>query len=281
MNELPIETGEAQAFMEELYAYLLDKVPTVILAIIVLFVGLRVVALITKLFRKSLERNNVEVTVRRFVGNLINWLLKVALILSVASMLGIETTSFIAILGAAGLAVGLALQGTLQNFAGGVVILVLKPFKVGDFIDAVGYMGTVDEIQIFVTKLRTPQNRVVIIPNSKLSNDSLVNFSAQETVRIDFTIGVGYESDLQKTKEVLEHIVSSDTRILKDPEPQVVVGELADSSVNFYVRPWVKSEDYWDVYFDVTERMKLELDAAGINIPFPQMDVHVQQNGNA
>ena len=183
--------------------------------------------------------------------------------------------SFVAIIGAAGLAVGLALQGTLQNFAGGVIILILRPFKVGDYIEGSGHAGTIKEIQIFNTVMLTPDNKKIIIPNGGLSNASITNYSAQPTRRVDMVFGIGYDDDIKKAKELLETIVTGDERVLKDPIHQIAVSELADSSVNFVVRPWVNAADYWDVYFDMHEKIKLEFDKAGISIPFPQRDVHI------
>ena len=190
-------------------------------------------------------------------------------------MVGVEMTSFIAVLGAAGLAVGLALQGTLQNFAGGVIILLFKPYKVGDYIETQGYAGTVKEIQIFTTIMHTPDNKVIIIPNSPIATGSLINYSAQETRRVDFTFGIGYGDDIEKAKKVLNNILDKHEKVMKDPLPFVRVVELADSSVNFAVRAWAKSADYWDVYLDVTEAVKKSFDKEGISIPFPQSDVHI------
>jgi small conductance mechanosensitive channel len=192
-------------------------------------------------------------------------------------MVGIATTSFVAILGAAGLAIGLALQGSLANFAGGVLILLFKPFKVGDYIEAQGYSGTVNEIQIFNTILKSLDNKTIIIPNGNLSNDCITNYSTEPLRRVDFVFGIGYEDDIKKAKEVLLTIIKSDSRVLKEPEPFVSIGELGDSSVNFTVRVWCNKEAYWDVYFDMFEKVKLEFDKQGISIPFPQRDVHLYQ----
>jgi len=186
-------------------------------------------------------------------------------------------TSFIALIGAAGLAVGMALSGSLQNFAGGVMILLFKPFKAGDFIEAQGYSGVVKEIQIFNTLLTTPDNKIVILPNGGLSGSSMVNYSALPTRRVDFSFGTGYNDDIDQAKEVLQKIIDSDTRILKDPEAFVAVGELADSSVNFTVRVWVNAADYWGVYFDMQEKVKKEFDANNLSIPYPQTDVHLHK----
>ena len=200
------------------------------------------------------------------------------LIISVLSMLGIEMTSFIAILGAAGLAVGMALSGTLQNFAGGVMILLFKPFKVEDVIEAQGFLGKVSEIQIFNTILKTPDNKTIIIPNGGLATGPMTNYTTEPQRRVDWTFGIGYGDDVDQAKTVIQALCDQDTRILKDPELFIAVSELADSSVNFAVRAWVKGEDYWDVYFDLNEKVYKTFDQKGLNIPFPQMDVHVHQS---
>jgi small conductance mechanosensitive channel len=211
-----------------------------------------------------------------FLKSLINILLKVMLVISVMSMVGIQMTSFIAVLGAAGLAVGLALQGTLQNFAGGVMILLFKPYEVGHFIEAQGFMGTVKEIQIFTTVLLTPDNRKVIIPNSPLATGSIINYSAMPTRRIDFSFDISYSDDIDKAKAILLKMAREDVRVLKEEDPpEVMVESLGDSSVKLKLRCWVKSEDYWGLFFDTTEGAKKRFDAAGISIPFPQRDVHI------
>ena len=199
-------------------------------------------------------------------------------IIAALGMLGIQTTSFIAVLGAAGLAVGLALQGSLSNFAAGVLMIIFRPFKVGDFIEGAGTAGVVEEIQIFTTQLRTPDNKTIIIPNAKLTADNIVNFSAKGTRRADMVFGIGYDDDIDKARNIISEILSNEARILKDPPPQVAVSELADSCVNFVVRPWVDADDYWGVVFDVTEAVKKRFDAEGVNIPFPQRDVHLYEH---
>jgi small conductance mechanosensitive channel len=222
-------------------------------------------------------KRDVDESLRGFLKSLFSILLKIMLIISIASMIGIEMTSFIAILGAAGLAVGLALSGTLQNFAGGVIILLLKPFKVGDFIEAQGYMGTVKQIQIFNTILKTPDNKTIIIPNGGLSTSSMTNFSTEPQRRVDMKFGIGYGDDTDKAKKVIMSLVEADERILKEPEPFVAVSELGDSSVNFVVRVWVNAADYWGVYFDMHNNIYNTFNKEGLNIPFPQMDVHLHQ----
>lgn len=258
--------------------FVMDYGPKVLGALLVLIAGFWIISWITRLTKKGLRKGKVDETLIPFMSSLVSWTLKALLIISVASMVGIATTSFIAVLGAAGLAIGLALQGTLGNFAGGVIILLFKPYRLGDLIEAQGYLGVVEEIQIFVTKLRSPQNELIIIPNGAISNGSLKNYSDTGYRRIDCTIGIAYHEDVKKAREVLMDVMRKHEKVLKDPEPLVGVSELADSSVNLAVRPFVKPEDYWEVYFYVYEEGKAALDKAGITIPFPQRDVHMIQN---
>ncbi|MDR6239162.1 mechanosensitive ion channel family protein [Aureibacter tunicatorum] len=262
----------------ELFKSLIIKYGTkVILAAITLIVGLWIIGVITRSFKKILKKREVDPTLTPFLVSITNIGLKVMLGVSVLSMLGVAMTSFVAILGAAGLAVGLALQGTLQNFAGGVLILGFRPFKVGDFIEAQGYMGTVEEIQIFNTILLTVDNKTVIIPNGGLSTGSMINFSAQKKRRVDFTFGIAYGDDVKKAKEIMQSVIDSDERILKGEDNFIGLIALADSSVNFTVRVWVNAENYWPVYFDTNEKMYDALSNGGLNIPFPQMDVHLHK----
>jgi len=251
--------------------------PKLVLAIVVLVIGWWLVGMAVRMLKLVLGKRKIEPGVISFLSSLAGIGLKAMLLISVASMMGIATTSFIAVLGAAGLAVGLALQGSLANFAGGVLILLFKPFKVGDYIDAQGHQGIVAEIQIFNTIMKSLDNKTIIIPNGKLSNDSMINYSTEPKRRVDMTFGVSYSDDIPKVRAALEALVAADTRILKDPEHQIVLAELGDSSVNFFVRAWVKSEDYWDVYFDMHENVKKTFDAKSISIPFPQMDVHLDK----
>lgn len=268
MDDLNVYTDKGLQF-------LIDYGPRVVGSLVVLVLGFLLISWITKLTRKGLRRGKVDETLIPFMSSLVNWTLKALLIISVASMVGIATTSFIAVLGAAGLAIGLALQGTLGNFAGGVIILLFKPYKLGDLIEAQGFLGVVEEIQIFITKLRSPQNELIIIPNGAISNGSLKNYTETGFRRVDCTIGIAYNEDVKKAREVLMGVLSTHEKILKDPAPFVAVSELADSSVNLAVRPFVKPEDYWEVYFYVYEEGKAALDKAGITIPFPQRDVHM------
>lgn len=251
--------------------------PRLLGAIIVLIVGLQLISWFSSWFRRFLETRAVDASLQPFLRSFISVLLKILLVISVMGMIGIQMTSFIAILGAAGLAIGLALSGTLQNFAGGVIILIFKPYKVGDFIAAQGHSGTVEEIQIFVTLLKTPQNVVIIIPNSELATNSLTNYSVKPIRRADWTFGIAYGDSYDQAKELLLKLLQEDERVLKDPEPFIALGELADSSVNITVRAWTNSDDYWGVFFDMNEKVYKAFTEEGISIPFPQMDVHIQK----
>ena len=255
---------------------LMTYAPKLVLAIITLIIGLWIISIVVNVVQKTLEKSKTDKTLRPFVTSLISWILKILLFISVASMIGIATTSFVAVLGAAGLAIGLAMQGSLANFAGGVLILIFKPYNVGDLVEAQGHLGVVKEVQIFNTILLTPNNKRVIIPNGAMSNGSITNYSAEGQLRVDLVIGVAYESDIPKAKSLLLNMIAEDPRVLKDPAPLVAVSELADSSVNLVVRPWCNVSDYWDVYFDTTEKAKHVLEENGITIPFPQRDVHIQ-----
>ena len=258
-----------QNWIDTGYDLILVYGPKLLMAIIIWFLGLWIIKMIRKGISKGLEKGNYDVSLKKFLLNLINWALKIILIVVVLGTLGIETTSFAAILAAAGLAVGLALQGSLSNFAGGVLIMVFKPMKIGDLIEAQGQIGVVKEIEIFTTRLIGLSNKEIIIPNGALSNGNIINYTTQGTRRVDLVFGVSYDSDIKKTKEILMQQLTSHPKVLKEPEPTVNVMELADSSVNFAVRPWCNSEDYWTVYFEITESSKEALDAAGIEIPYP------------
>ncbi|QCI27452.1 mechanosensitive ion channel family protein [Caminibacter pacificus] len=244
-------------------------------AIAIYIIGKWIAKLLTNLFRKMLERSNTDVTLVKFLGDLVYFGLIVLVIIAALGTLGVNTTSFAAIIGAAGLAVGLALQGNIANFGAGVVLLFLRPFKVGDFVEAGGATGVVDQIGIFNTTFKTGDNRVIIVPNSNIIGGNITNYSREAIRRIDLVIGVGYEDDLKLVKSTLEEILANHPKVLKDPAPAVALAELADSSVNFNVRPWVKSEDYWGVRSELLEIIKTTFDEKGINIPYPQMDVHV------
>tara|TARA_R110001599_G_scaffold349107_1_gene576959 strand:- start:86 stop:922 length:837 start_codon:yes stop_codon:yes gene_type:complete len=274
MESLNLDTEQASKYIEIVFEALLNYGPKVLLALVTLIIGLWI---IKKLVSKTSVHfsTKADPSLASFMSSLVSVLLKLMLFIAVASMIGIQTTSFIAVLGAAGLAVGLALQGSLANFAGGVLILLFKPFKVGDWIEAQGHVGAVKHIQIFNTILTTGDNRIVVIPNGPLSNGSLVNINQEPTRRIDFSFGIGYGDDIDKTRTVLEGLVAAETRILKDPAHLIVVEALADSSVNFKVRVWVNTADYWGVHFAMIEAVKKTFDKEGISIPFPQRDVHM------
>ena len=267
MNDL---NGYVEKGMELVMAH----APQVLMALVVLVLGLWVIGMITRALVRVMRKREVDPSLIPFLRGMTGMLLKVMLVISVVQMVGVETTSFIAVLGAAGLAVGMALSGTLQNFAGGVMILVFKPYKVGDYIEAQGHSGTVHSIQIFNTVLKTPDNKTVILPNAPVSTGALVNYSTEPRRRVDLAFGIGYGDDIDQARRVLDGVIATDARILKDPAPFVAVSELADSSVNFVVRLWVEAGDYWGVHFDTIEQVKKRFDAEGISIPFPQMDVH-------
>lgn len=263
---------------EQIYGIVMEYGPKLIGAIVTLVVGMWIISVLRNALRKNFEKRNVDPSLRGFLNSMIGIGLKLMLWIAVIGMLGVQMTSFIAILGAVGLAVGMALSGTLQNFAGGVMILLFKPFKVGDYITAQGHSGSVNEIQIFNTILKTPDNKTIIIPNGGLSTGSMINYSAEPKRRVDFTFGIAYGDDVDKAREVLLKLIKADERIINDPaEPFIVVGELADSSVNIIVRVWAEAKDYWGIYFDLHEKVYKTFEKEGLNIPFPQMDVHVQK----
>lgn len=275
MNEIDNTIDKMESLYMKGYELGLEYAPKLALAIITLIVGLWVIGVVTRLFQVSMEKSKVDATLIPFMSNLISWILKLLLFISVASMLGIATTSFIAVLGAAGLAIGLALQGSLANFAGGVLVMVFKPYKVGDLIETQGHLGVVKEVQIFNTIVVSPHNKQIIIPNGLSSNGSIINYTAEGQLRVDLTIGIAYDADIGKAKSVLLDVLTQHDKVLNDPAPFVGVIELADSSVNLAVRPYCKVDDYWDVFFDVNEKMKVALDNNSITIPFPQRDVHL------
>jgi small conductance mechanosensitive channel len=245
------------------------------LALAIFIVGRWVAKALVKLLGKLLQKAKMDDILVNFISSITNSILLLFIIIASLDQLGVDTTSLIALLGAAGLAVGLALQNSLQNFAAGVMLIVFRPFRNGDFVEAGGTAGVVESISIFSTIMRTGDNREVIVPNGSIYNGTITNYSARETRRIDMVFGIGYDDDIKKAKEIMAEIINNDERVLKDPEPLIAVAELADSSVNFNVRPWVKSGDYWAVKFDLTEKIKLAFDEHGISIPYPQMDLHI------
>ncbi len=249
-----------------------------ITAIVIFYVGRLAVRVITRGIDRVMTAQEVDKTLVSFVTNLVSMILLVIVVIAAVSALGVQTTSFIAILGAAGLAVGLALQGSLSNFASGVLIIIFRPYKVGDFIEGAGISGSVVDVQILTTVLKTGDNKQIIVPNSQIMGGIITNYSANDTRRVDMVVGVSYEDDLDKVRGTIEELIAAEDRILDDPAPTIAVSELADSSVNFVVRPWVRTSDYWGVKFDLTEAIKKRFDQDGISFPFPQQDVHLYKH---
>jgi len=270
-----LENLDIQQLISE---YVLPWGINIVMALAIFVVGRWIAGIIVRMIARLMEKSGVDNMLIGFVSSIVNAVLLLFIIIAALNQLGVDTTSFIALIGAAGLAVGLALQGSLQNFASGVLLILFRPFKVGDFIEAGGTSGTVEEIGIFATTLKTGDNREVIVPNGNIYGGNITNNSARDTRRIDMVFGIGYDDDIRKAREILQSIVDADERIMKEPAPLIAVGELADSSVNFNVRPWVASGDYWGVRFDLNEKVKLAFDDAGISIPYPQMDVHLTKN---
>jgi small conductance mechanosensitive channel len=267
-----------EEILDKIYQLLTVYGLKILAALAIFIVGRWVARIVRKLVQRVMNKGKVDPTLVTFTANLAYIGLLAFIVIAALGQLGIQTTSFIAVLGAAGLAVGLALQGSLSNFAAGFLLIIFRPFKVGDLIEGAGVFGVVEAIQIFTTQLKTADNKTVIVPNAKLTDDNIVNWTVKGTRRVDMVMGIGYEDDIDKARSLMADIIAADDRILKDPAPQISVSELADSSVNFVVRPWVKVEDYWGVYFDLTEKIKKSFDANGISIPFPQRDVHVYQH---
>ena len=264
---------------QKIYGLLAIYGVKIVAAAAILIIGNWVAKIFRNLVNKVMTKRSVDLTLGSFVSSLTYYALIVFVVLAALSQLGIQTTSFIAVLGAAGLAVGLALQGSLANFAAGFLMIFFRPFKVGDYIEGGGTAGTVEDIQIFTTQLKTPDNKTVIVPNASMTSGNIVNYSAKGTRRVDMVFGISYDDDIDKAKKILKDIVAEDERVLEDPAPVVALAELADSSVNFYVRPWTKTADYWNFLFDTTEKVKKRFDAAGISIPYPQQDVHLFKHG--
>ncbi len=267
-----LEKTDPQVLMTE---YVIPWGTNLVFAVLIFLVGRLVSKWIIAITRKGLERSKLDLMLINFVASILGWVLLVVVLVAALDQLGVDTTSFIAILGAAGIAVGLALKDSLQNFASGVMLILFRPFQAGDFIEAGGAEGVVEEIRIFSTTMRTPDNREVTVPNGDIFGGLIINNNARETRRIDLVIGVGYDDDLRLARQVLERVLAEDERVLADPEPFVAVGELGASSVDILVRPWVKTADYFATKCDLTEKIKLALDDAGLSIPYPQMDVHL------
>jgi len=268
-------TLNMETILTTIYQYLAQYGLKILGAIIIFIVGKWLAKIISQITEKALIKAKIEKTLAKFVRNLTNIGLLIFVVIAALASLGVETTQFAVVIGAAGLAIGLALQGSLANFASGFLMIVFRPFKVGDFIEAAGIKGTVKEIQIFNTILSTPDNLRAIIPNAQITGGNIINYTVNGKRRVDLVIGISYEDDLRKAKKIIEDTLAADQRVLQDPAPTVAVSELADSSVNFVVRPWVPPADYWNVYFDTIENVKLALDKNGITIPFPQRDVHM------
>ena len=272
---------EPEKISEMIDLYVIPWGINIIFALLIFIVGRMVVKILVGVLGKLLAKSKYDSMLVDFVQAIVSAILTVFVVIAALDQLGVNTTSFAAILAAAGLAIGLSLQGSLQNFASGVMLLVFRPFKSGDYVEAGGTSGSVKSISIFTTTILTPDNKLILVPNGNIYGGNIVNYSAKETRRVDMVFGIGYGDDLLKAKKILEALTQEDERILADPAPQVAVSELGDSSVNFVVRPWVKSADYWGVKFDFTEAVKLRFDQEGISIPFPQMDVHVHKEGSA
>jgi len=250
----------------------------IVLALAIFYIGRMVVASIVKVVSNLLRKRDMDEILVSFLTSILRWVLLLFVVIAALSQLGINTNSLVALLGAAGLAIGLSLQSSLSNFASGVMLIVFRPFTKGDFVEAGGATGVVDTISIFTTTMTTPDNKEVIVPNGAILSNNITNYSARPTRRVDMVFGISYDDDLRKAKQLLEEIISADDRVLAEPAPVIALGELADSSVNFLVRPWAKAEDYWGLLWDTTETVKLKFDEAGISIPYPQVDVHMDKS---
>lgn len=266
---------DAEKINELISLYVIPWAINIVIALLIFIIGRIVISILVGVLGKVLGRTKLDSILIEFTQAIAKVMLLIFVIVAALDQLGVNTTSLIAVLGAAGLAIGLALQGSLQNFAAGFLLLVLRPFKAGDYVEAAGTAGMVEKISIFSTIMRTPDNKEVTIPNGSIYSDNIINYSARDTRRVDMVFGISYGDDIKKAKEVMMAALTSDERVLEEPAPNVAVSALADSSVNFIVRPWVKTDDYWPVYWDMTEKIKLELEANGMSIPFPQRDLHV------
>ncbi|MCE9678054.1 mechanosensitive ion channel [Shewanella sp. AS1] len=264
-------------YMEQVPELVMTYGLQVVMALVIFIIGKYFSGVVKRLTSKMLLKRDIDKTVVSFVANLAWAVVFVFTVIATLGQIGVQTASLVAVIGAAGLAVGLALQGSLSNFAAGVLMVIFRPCRVGDYIEAAGIAGTVDEITIFSTKLRSPDNKVIVAPNSAVMNGTITNYSAMETRRLDLVIGVSYDADIRQTKEVLKQVLDNNSHVLKDPAYTVALLELADSSINFVVRPWVKGSEYWPARFEILEEIKLALDAADIGIPYPQMDIYVKE----
>jgi small conductance mechanosensitive channel len=278
MNEIPEIPIDVSALTRLLDAYVIPWGINIAFALVIFLVGKYIVGIITRLVKKIMVKAKVDVILVNFIGSIIKSVLLLFVVIAALDRLGVDTTSLIALIGAAGLAIGLALQGSLQNLASGVMLIIFRPFTAGDFIEAGGASGVVEEIGIFTTQMRTGDNKEIIIPNGSIFGGIITNYSKRATRRVDMVFGIGYNDDIRKAKEIIASVIAADERILDDPAPLIAIGELGSSSVNFNVRPWVKSGDYWSVYFDLNEKIKLSFDENGISIPFPQIDIHMDKS---
>lgn len=277
MDLITLNTDYVTKYWDYFTNVLIEYSPRLISAVLIFIIGWGAIRLIKKLVVKIMTKREMEPTLSKFLADILIWTLKILLFVTVISRLGVENSSFVAIIGAAGLAIGLALQGSLANFAGGVLIIMFKPFKVGDFIEAQSVSGTVKQIQIFVTQLATVDNQVIFVPNGALSNGTIINYSYATTRRANLTIGISYGSNIKKAKELAMEVMINHPAVLKEPEPMVLVDSLADSSINLAVRPWANLEDFFTMRSDILEQIKLKFDENNIEIPFPQRDVHIKE----
>ena len=279
MSEEPLTqlTGYWNQALELIQTKGTDFAINLVTAVLIFYIGKAVIGILVRALRKLMQKNDVDATLTSFVSNLVRMTLLVFVIIAAITKLGVPSAQFVAVVGAAGLAVGLALQGSLSNFAAGVLIVLFRPYKVGDYVEAAGISGSIEQVQILTTILKTPDNKQIIVPNGQIMDSIITNYSANDRRRVDLVVGVSYEDDLDKVRKTLEELVAADERILDDPAVTIAVSELADSSVNFIVRPWVKTADYWGVHFDLTEAIKKRFDQEGISFPFPQQDVHLYQ----
>ncbi|UYG08613.1 mechanosensitive ion channel family protein [Halomonas sp. M4R1S46] len=259
----------------------MNFVINLVAAAAIFVVGRWAVKLVHRLSLKAMQRGKLDPLLVKFLGNILYALLMIFVVLAAISQVGIQTTSLIAVIGAAGLAIGLALQGSLANFAAGVLVIIFRPYKIGDYVEAGGVAGVIDDVQIFTTELKTADNRKIIVPNGQMMNGAITNYSSHATRRVDLVVGVGYDDDIDTVRRVLQGVVAEDPRVLEDPAPTIRMSAMGDSSVSWIVRPWVKAEDYWDVHWEMTEEIKRRFDVEGISIPFPQRDVHVYHHAEA
>ncbi|MDZ7645050.1 MAG: mechanosensitive ion channel [Woeseiaceae bacterium] len=280
MNETTIAgfSFDWQAMYDKFQALGIDFGIMLVTALVIFFVGRLVARIVARAIRKVMQARQVDRILESFVSNFVYWMLMAFVIIAAITQIGIATTSFIAVLGAAGLAIGLAMQGSLSNFAAGVLIVMFRPYRVGDWVEVAGVSGSVESVQIFTTTLKTADNKTIIVPNSSITSNIITNYSANDTRRVDMVVGVSYSDDLDKVRNALRETVAADERVLADPPCVIAVAQLADSSVNFNVRPWVKTGDYWGVMWDLTENIKKRFDKDGISIPFPQQDVYVHKS---